>query len=139
MAAQNCAAMFLFKERTMAEAFEVTAEIPASPELIYTAWLDGKLHTAMTGAGAEVDPVVGGKHSAWDGYIWGVNLEMEAGKRFVQSWRTTEFPEEAEDSRVEVRLISVDEHTEVTLVHTNIPDGQELLMNRAGTTIILSR
>ncbi|KAA3644859.1 MAG: hypothetical protein DWQ07_15770 [Chloroflexi bacterium] len=108
----------------MAEAIEVSAEIPASPESIYEAWLDGKLHAAMTGAGASAEPGVGGKYTAWDGYIWGVNLELEPGKYFVQSWHTTEFPEGSEDSRLEVQLVAVEERTKVTLMHTNIPDGQ---------------
>ena len=42
----------------------------------------------------------------------------------MQSWRTTDFPEGAEDSRLEVLLDEVPGGTRVTLLHTNIPDGQ---------------
>ena len=108
----------------MPEAIEVSAEIPASPEQIYTAWLDGELHAAMTGAAASVEPGIGGAYTAWDGYIWGKNLELAPGEYFVQTWRTSEFPEGAEDSRLEVRFESVAEGSKVLLMHTNIPDGQ---------------
>jgi hypothetical protein len=42
----------------------------------------------------------------------------------VQAWRTTEFPAEAHDSRVEVLLEAIDAGTRVTIVHSNIPEGQ---------------
>src|ERR1035438_7323174 len=53
----------------MAHAFEVTGEIPAPCEDVYLAWLSSELHTAMTGGEAVVDPVVGGRFSAWGDYI----------------------------------------------------------------------
>jgi len=108
----------------MTEAIEVSAVIPASPELVYTAWLDSNLHGAMTGASASVQPGLEGQYTAWDGYIWGTTLEMEPGRSFVQSWRTSEFPEDAPDSRLEVRLEGRADSCKVTLIHSNIPDGQ---------------
>src|SRR5437016_2680599 len=45
--------------------------LPATPERVYHAWLDGAQHSAMTGGAATVDPHVGGAHTAWDGYITG--------------------------------------------------------------------
>src|SRR6185369_1989682 len=98
--------------------------LPASPERVYEAWLDSDEHGAFSGGIAKIDPVVGGKHAAWDSYIEGVNLILEQPRRIVQSWRTTEFPEEAPDSRLEILLDEVDGGTRLTLIHTNIPDGQ---------------
>ena len=59
--------------------FEVSGTIPASPHDIYEAWMSGEGHSAMTGADAEVDPSVGGAHSAWDGYITGRTLAFGTG------------------------------------------------------------
>ena len=67
--------------------------IPASPEEVYDAFMDAKKHSAFTGAKATSDAKVGGEFSAWDGYITGKNLELEKGKRIVQEWITTEWPE----------------------------------------------
>ncbi len=105
--------------------FELTEILPARPEEIFDAWLSSKGHTSLTGSPAKVEGRVGGKFTAWDGYIWGVTLEMERPRRFVQSWRTSEFPKESPDSRVEVLLENVKGGTRLTIKHTNIPDGQE--------------
>ncbi|MBI3740016.1 MAG: SRPBCC domain-containing protein, partial [Chloroflexi bacterium] len=50
--------------------------------------------------------------------------ELKPYTRFVQAWRTTEFPEDSPDSRVEVLLEAVKGGTKLTLKHTNIPEGQ---------------
>jgi uncharacterized protein YndB with AHSA1/START domain len=98
--------------------------LPASAERIYDAWMSSREHAAMTGGGASVEPRVGGKMTAWDGYIEGELLVLEPGKRIVQSWRTSEFPDGSGYSRLEVLLDPDGEGTRVTLVHTEIPQGQ---------------
>jgi uncharacterized protein YndB with AHSA1/START domain len=106
------------------ESFTVTDLIPAGADRIYKAWLDSKEHAAMTGGSATSESHVGGKFSAWDGYIRGTNLELEPGRRIVQSWRSNDFPDGAPDSRVEVKLEAADGGTRVTLLHSNVPEGQ---------------
>ena len=106
------------------ESIEVSAVLPATPQRLYRAWLDSAEHSAMTGGGAEVDPMVGGRFSAWDGYISGVTLEAEPHQRIVQSWRTTEFPQRAKDSRLEVLFAKERGGTKLTLRHFEIPTGQ---------------
>jgi activator of HSP90 ATPase len=49
---------------------------------------------------------------------------MEPHRRIVQTWRTSEFPEDSTDSRVELLLEEVVDGTKITLIHTEIPDGQ---------------
>ncbi len=78
----------------------------------------------MTGSPANVDGKAGGKFSAWDGFIFGTTLELTPDQRIVQAWRTSEFPVEAPDSRLEVLLEEVTGGTKVTLVHSNLPEGQ---------------
>lgn len=96
-----------------------------TPDELYQAWLDSDEHTYMTGSAAKVDPQVGGEHQAWDGYIRGKNLELEEGKRIVQSWRTSQFDDAHQDSRLEVSFSDNDlGGTVVHIKHTNIPDGQ---------------
>lgn len=108
----------------MTNSFTLTETFEARAETIYNAWLSTKGHTLMTGSPAKVDGRVDGDFTAWDGYIWGTFVELEANKRIVQSWRTGEFPEEADDSRVEVLLEEKGGKTKATLIHTNIPEGQ---------------
>jgi len=72
--------------------FKISAVIPAKPAVIYKAWLSTKGHTAMTGSSAKVNGKIGGKFTAWDGYIFGTTLELTPDQRIVQAWRTSEFP-----------------------------------------------
>ena len=104
--------------------FTISAIIPAKAGEIYKAWLDSKGHGAMTGSPAKVDGKVGGKFSAWDGYIFGATLDLALNQRIVQSWRTTEFPDDAPDSRVEISFEEVAGGTKVTLTHTDMPEDQ---------------
>lgn len=98
--------------------------IPASAAQIYSDWLSSDGHEAITGGEADASDAVGASYTAWDGYIWGENLELDSNKRIVQSWRTSEFDDSAEDSRIEVLLESISENeTKFTLIHSNIPDG----------------
>ena len=114
----------IFEVVTMTESIQVSALLPASPQRIYKAWLSEKEHSAMTGGEATVDPKVGGRHTAWDGYIEGTTLELEPFRRIVQSWRSTEFPADAVDSRLEVLLEKVKGGAQITINHSNIPAGQ---------------
>ena len=96
----------------------------ASPDQIYSAWVDGAGHAAMTGAGASSDPREGGQFTAWDGYITGHHVTLEPGRRLVQRWHTASFPPGAPSSLVDLRFEAVPEGTAITLRHTEIPAGQ---------------
>ena len=109
----------------MADNFTITANLSTTPKAVYDAWLSTDGHTGMTGSPAKVDGKVGGDFTAWDGYISGTFLELEKDHKIVQSWRTSEFPEEAEDSRVEVILEASGKGTKIMLIHSDIPEGQE--------------
>ncbi len=124
----------------MKNEFTLTATFNSSADKIYKAWLSTQGHTLMTGSPAKVDGTVNGKFSAWDGYIWGTFLELIENEKIVQAWRTSEFPENAQDSHVEIMLegeISSLRQAQgtakgerglatmrLTLIHTNIPAGQ---------------
>ena len=105
-------------------AFTVGDVIPASPRQIYDAWLDSAGHAAITGGQpAQITPEKGAAFTVWNGYITGRNLDLEPGRRIVQSWRTTKFTADDPDSRIEVVLEPVAGGTKVTVHHSNVPDG----------------
>jgi uncharacterized protein YndB with AHSA1/START domain len=108
----------------MAYEFTVSDVLSASPMDVYEAWMSSDGHAGMTGAGAEVEPLVGGEFRAWDGYISGRTLALEPGRRIVQSWRSSEFEDGDDDSQIDVLLEKVPEGTKITLRHSLIPDGQ---------------
>jgi uncharacterized protein YndB with AHSA1/START domain len=104
--------------------FTIKAELPATPEEVFRAWLSTEGHTKMTGSPANVEPRVGGAFTAWDGYITGRTLELKPYTRIVQSWRTNEFAETDPDSKLEIVLEAHDDGTTLTLTHSGIPEGQ---------------
>tara|TARA_B110000211_G_C14079899_1_gene554017 strand:+ start:1395 stop:1781 length:387 start_codon:yes stop_codon:yes gene_type:complete len=103
--------------------FEISEVFNTTPEAIYNAWLDSKLHSEMTGGGAVCSSEKDGEFTAWDGYISGKNLELVPHKTIIQAWRTSEFEEVDEDSFLHIELIVVAGGTEIKLSHSNIPDG----------------
>jgi uncharacterized protein YndB with AHSA1/START domain len=106
------------------EQLQLRDVFPAAPERIYELWMDSEGHALMTGGEAVIDPREGGEFSAWDGYITGVTERLEPGRLIVQRWRTSEFPEDAGDSMVELTLRPIEGGCEITLVHSGIPEGQ---------------
>jgi activator of HSP90 ATPase len=108
----------------MTEQIKLSANIPASPKQIYDAWLSRKEHSKMTGSKATTSIKVGGKFTAWDKYISGINLELIPGKRILQAWRTTEFSKDDLDSHLLIKFEEVKGGSKVTLIHSEIPKGQ---------------
>ncbi len=106
------------------EKLKLVTEWTVSPRSLYEAWLDSEEHSAFTGSSASVEGQVGGEMTAWDGYISGVIQDLEPYGRIMQSWRTTEFPEGSEDSRLEILMDAVEGGTRLTFLHSDIPDGQ---------------
>lgn len=110
----------------MSKRFSVSAVIPATPGVVFDAWLDSKKHGAMTGgAKAKASAKVGGAFTAFDGYAMGANLELVPGEKIVQSWRTSDFAAGDQDSRLTVTLKPVAGGTKLTILHTGIPEGQD--------------
>jgi uncharacterized protein YndB with AHSA1/START domain len=108
----------------MPYSFTLTSRIPASARQIYDAWLGSRGHSEMTGGKARMSDVLGAEVSAWNGYISGRNLELAPPVRIVQSWRTTKFTGQHQDSIITVTLEEVGDGTLLTLVHSNVPDDQ---------------
>jgi uncharacterized protein YndB with AHSA1/START domain len=98
--------------------------IPASPIQVYRAFLDPIEHAEFTGDEAEGSGEVGGVFRAYGGYIAAKNIELEEGKRIVQEWTTTEWPEGYPPSRLEIRLSKSKGGTELSMVHSLVPEEQ---------------
>jgi uncharacterized protein YndB with AHSA1/START domain len=99
-----------------------TVVIPkATPQQVYDAYTDPKKHAEFTGSDASGEPVVGGKFTAWDGYIFGKFIELEAGKRVVQEWQTTDWVDGYGASKLELTFKAVSGGTELSMVHSDVP------------------
>lgn len=106
------------------ESIELKATFPVAPAVIYEAWLSSEGHAKMTGGDASCSNQVGDPFSTWNGYIQGTNLELTPNQEIIQSWRTTEFDSADKDSRLVIKLQATGDGTDLTLIHTDIPEGQ---------------
>ncbi|MBM4250115.1 MAG: hypothetical protein FJ149_11975 [Euryarchaeota archaeon] len=98
-----------------------TVEFKASPGEVYEALMDSRKHSRFTGARATVSRKVGGPFSVWDGYATGKNIELLPGKRIVQSWRVSEWPEGTE-SKVVFAFTKTKKGTKLSFTQTGVPD-----------------
>lgn len=108
--------------------FSIKTIINAPISLVFKSWLNSDGHSKMTGGKADASKDVGASFSAWDGYIWGKNLEIEPYKRILQSWRTSEFSDDEEDSILELLFSETESGTEITLIHSRLPAHGEQYM-----------
>jgi len=95
--------------------------IPATPAEVYDAFMDPRKHGAFTGGKATCDPKVGGKISAWDGYITGKNLKLVKGKHIVQEWITSDWAEGYPPSILDLTFTKKGSGTELKMVHSDVP------------------
>jgi activator of HSP90 ATPase len=102
------------------------------PRTIYEALMDSKKHARFTAARASISRKVGGRISAYDGYIEGINVELVPGKRIVQAWRASDWPQ-GWFSKVIFTLAGTPSGTRLTFTHSGVPANQTESL-RAGWT-----
>lgn len=105
------------------ESLKMKIVLPVKADKLYKAWLNSKEHTLFTGAEAKASDKVNGKFTAWDGYIEGKNVELIPGKKIVQTWRTSEFADDAPDSKLEITFEEKAGKTTLNLAHSNLQKG----------------
>jgi len=96
----------------------------AAPNVVYDALLDPEKHAKFTGSPATTSARKGATFTAWDGYISGKNLQLVKGKKIVQEWRTTAWPEGYPSSRLEFTLTAKKGGTELEMMHLKVPAEQ---------------
>jgi activator of HSP90 ATPase len=105
------------------ESLSLKITLPVKADKLYKAWLNSKEHSAFTGSDATVSEKAKAKHTAWDGYISGKNMELNPGKKIVQTWRTSEFADDAPDSILELTFEEKAGKTTLHLYHHNLQKG----------------
>lgn len=101
-----------------------TVTVPAPPAKVYEAFVKARLHAAFTGSPATGPARVGARFTACDGYVRGVHRKLVKNKRVVQDWSTTEWPDGAPASRLELTFTPVKGGTALRMVHSNVPADQ---------------
>ncbi len=105
--------------------FTIKTTIETTAKQIYKAWLSTQGHTKMTGGEAFISDKVGDAFTAWNGFISGKNITLEPYHKIVQSWRSTSFKDDEQDSQIEITLKENGVTTELTLIHSKVPEDGE--------------
>ena len=100
-----------------------TVTIKATPLEVYEALMDSRTHSKFTGSAARINPRVGGRFTAYDGYAEGRSLELIPGRKIVQSWRASDWPE-GHYSTATFALARAGTGTKLTFTQTGVPDDQ---------------
>jgi activator of HSP90 ATPase len=98
--------------------------IPATPVEVYDAMVNARKHAAFTGVPAKSVNKVGGKFTAWDGYIIGKYLKLVPGKKIVEEWSTSDWPAGYAPSLIELTFERANAVTRLTMVQTEVPAAQ---------------
>lgn len=83
--------------------------------------MDSKKHAKFTGDRAEISRRVGGKISAFDGYIQGTNIELVPDEKIAQKWRSSDWPE-GHWSTVRFEFKRVPNGTRLVFTQTDVPE-----------------
>ena len=100
-----------------------TVHISAKPQEVYEVFVDAKKHGEFTGAKVKFDAKVGGKFDIWGGELTGENVEFVKGKKIVQKWRASDWPE-GHFSDLTINLESENDETRLVLVQEYVPDDK---------------
>ena len=92
-----------------------------SPQDVYEAIMDSKKHSEFTKSEAYVSREINGEFSVYSGDIQGFNLDLVPGKRIIQSWRYSDWPD-GHYPKVTFTLEEIPSGTRLTFNQTGVPD-----------------
>jgi activator of HSP90 ATPase len=98
-----------------------SARFKASPHEIYEMLMDSRKHAKFTGEKARISRKIGGKLTAYGGYIEGINLNLMPDRKIVQSWRGSDWPE-GHYSRATFSLKKIRNGSHLTFTQSGVPD-----------------
>lgn len=94
----------------------------APPAEVFRALTDPKQHAAFTGAAATGRAIVGGRFTAFDGYVQGVYRMLVLGKEIVADWRGNENQWPADHfSTITILLTKTKTGTRLSFTQTGVP------------------
>ncbi len=104
----------------MTKTIRQSATFAASPHHVYAALMDSRKHARFTNSPARISRQVGGKFTAFGGYIEGTNLALVPDRKIVQVWRASGWPAN-HYSRATFTLKRVKTGTRLTFTQSGVP------------------
>jgi activator of HSP90 ATPase len=105
----------------MSKPIRQTVTFKATPHKVYQMLMDSRKHAKFTNAPASISRKVGGRITAYDGYITGSNLELDPDKKIVQAWHASDWPAD-HLSLVTFLFVQVKSGTRLIFTHRGVPD-----------------
>ena len=94
-----------------------------TPEALFEIYMQPEKHAKAIGAPVRLVPRVGGELEAFGpDKVRGTILEIEPGRRIVQSWRAQPWTESDPDSTLTLTFVETHEGARIELVQTGVPD-----------------
>jgi len=100
---------------------ELAVDLFVRPVEVFDTWMDSTRHSLLAQAPALIDPRVGGPYSLWGGSVRGEFVYLERPRLIAQTWRTEDFSDDMDDSRLELRLEERVNGTRLHVLHGHIP------------------
>lgn len=117
----------------MAKTIQQSVKFSASPERLFTIYVNSKQHGAATHSTASVSRKVGGKFTAFNEALVGKMLAIVPNRMIVQSWRGSDWKKSEPDSILILTFSKASRGARLGLVHANIPDRHYAGIRRGWT------
>jgi uncharacterized protein YndB with AHSA1/START domain len=102
--------------------------------VVFTALTNPRQIAAWSGQKGKIQPAIGGKMELFDGWVKGIVLAYESGKRLSFTWKPSEWAKEKQASIVTCLFTSTKTGTKLTLKHSGFPNDSELHSHKDGWT-----
>ena len=94
----------------------------ASPETLYSYYIDPKKHSKITNSAVKISKKPGSSFSAFKGYVKGKTLQLIPNKLILQFWRGSDWKKSELDSILILKFNKSGKKGEIELLHLNVPD-----------------
>ena len=116
----------------MSHDIRLTFRLSSPPERVMQLLTDTALIRRWSGSEAVLEKHTGGRFEMFDGWVNGA-VETATDTELSYTWKTTDWDENALPSKVYYLLAPAeDSGTTVTLLHTGLPNEQEMKEHAAG-------
>jgi activator of HSP90 ATPase len=104
----------------MSETIKQEVTLNATPENVFSALTQSETFAEMTGQPATIDAAEGGAFSRFGDQVVGRIIEIRPGRRLVEAWRVSPWPE-GKYSIVSFDIEASDRGTRLSLEHDGYP------------------
>lgn len=95
--------------------------LPASAAQLFKTFLDARAHAAVVGSKVSITAREGATWKAFDGMLSGRNLRIVPGRLIVQSWRSSGWKKDDDDSILVLAFDDTPMGGRIDLTHLNVP------------------